>query len=314
MNLSSQEFNNRTEVSSSVTYLVAAIISIAALITNLFCIAFILAKSQLRTPTNAILCSSCASVLLMVLLIFFNTAASISIEKNEIREIINCISGQPCELTCVGIFNIHTCLISLERLYSIVYPFKYQRLATCYNIMILLILCWIIPICSILVPFIVNISVHGSKCSGWYDLEGVSHHIDFILLPIVVFLPLVITFLSYSVIIQRICSLQHKTCLETTANYELCYLSPYKLILLHRKAILQMVLIISIYMIAFIPFYVLYTLMVVSLQPDLVLPTYVATQFCITYMIFHPVLAIAFRSAIKVEFLKMCKNIYCQWK
>ena len=290
-------------------YSLSAYVFIPTILINFIFVTFVLAKSNLRTYSNIILCSSCISALLFGLVIvggaFFNQIKS----KYLWRFLFSCAFGHPTELTCAGIFNAHIAVISLERFYTVVYPFKYQRFATKRNVFMVLFLTWAIPICFIYV-LIVLTSIHqAGHCYGWLTIPELYAVFNYILVPVVLFLPSSITFITYTIILCKIYSIQRKTWSERCNLTVPQPSSTYQLMLQHRKALFQMFLVIGIYAIAFYPFFICYIAFLSTRKLSLLLPTYMTYLLAVIYLGLHPILLIYFNASIKDEVKKFWKNM-----
>lgn len=308
MNSSGSNSSSSITYSNFDRYSVSAYVFIPTILINFIFVAFVLAKSNLRIQSNVIVCSSCVSALVFGLVIV--GSAVVSRMKNRLLRflLLTCVFGHPTELTCAGIFNAHIVVISLERFYTVVYPFKYQRFATKRNVFIVLFLTWTIPICFIYILVILTSIHQAGHCYGWLTIPDLNIVFNYILVPIVLFLPSTITFITYSIILCKIYSIQRKTWSER-CNLTLPQpSSTYQLMLQHRKALFQMFLVIGIYAIAFYPFFICYTAFLVIRSFLFLVLTYITYLFAIIYLGLHPILLIYFNASIKDEVKKCWKN------
>ncbi|RDD37323.1 Trace amine-associated receptor 1 [Trichoplax sp. H2] len=303
--------NNSTSSQFSLfnRYTLSAYVFIPTIIINLAFVIFILSKSQLRVPSNIIICSSCISSLLFGFIIVF-TAIVNQISDRSLRiTLLTCVVGNPTELTCAGIFNAHIAAISLERFFSVVYPFKYQRYANKKSAVITLFFTWAIPICSIYILITLTSLRQVGHCYGWLTISELYFIFNYVLVPAVLFLPSIITFISYSVILCKIYAMQRKTWSETRNLVLSQPSSTYQLMLQHRKALIQMFMVIGIYAIAFYPFFICYTALLSTRRYVFLIPTYITYLFAIIYLGIHPLLIVYFNTLIKDEAKKCWKNL-----
>ena len=291
------------------TYRIGACISSLSLLTNFTIIAIILSKPNLRTVSNAILISSCLSALIFGLIIIL-IALVASYGNEPFRSIVlSCILGSSTELSFLSIFNLHLTSLSLERFFSILYPFKYRRFAIKKVVTIFITCLWLIPICSIYFLALIAGVIHGNTCSGWNEVNEIDLFFSYVVLPFIFLLPPSIIFISYAIIVWKIFTMQRKVSTTLTANPDQGYLPKPKL-LQNWKAILQMFIVLGFYLMAFIPFIICYVILISTSNENVLQPTLISYVLIMSYLMIHPILSVLFIAPIKDEARKHFRRLY----
>ncbi|RDD37318.1 Octopamine receptor beta-2R [Trichoplax sp. H2] len=312
----------------------AAIISPVA-VTNLAVVIMILSKSSLRTVTNIIICSSCVSALLFALMLIIAAIVTSVSTVGVHLFFLRCIYNHAVELTLGGIFSFHITAISLERFFSVIYPFRYQRFANVRNTSVVLVAVWLLPVILIYLPSFIASWIVNQRCFPWP--KHIINVFFYILFPIIIFLPPIVISITYIIMIYKISSITSKswllrtsgrlsasamasngnTILLTTSNplvsnkTETSHHSKSRQrALRNRKPLLQMLLLVGIYSLTLFPFYFLFLLLIeTNDEQKFRVPLYVSYLVTIGYLLVHPILSVVFTSAIKKECLKTWRNV-----
>lgn len=297
-------------------YTMAAVITAPVLITNIGVIWLIACKNHLKTPSNAIIISSCMVCITLAIELISGAIASISINDVKNYKGLLCILNKSTELTLCGILNFHVTAISLERYYSVIFPFRYQQLSDKRNTAVAIILLWIIPFIIIYLPVTVSsIQVNGD-CFNWTEIYSVKAAFYYALFPLILFLPPLITLFAYSSIIYKIYAITRKTFPTTTEAYatnQEPYNLAFQLILSHKKALIQMLVMLGTYATCFFPFFAFYLIYVESRGTQFITATYICYLVAVAYLFSHPILLIFFTASIKDEVKKALKpNFTCR--
>ncbi|RDD39515.1 5-hydroxytryptamine receptor 1E [Trichoplax sp. H2] len=286
----------------------AAIISMPVILTNSALVITICSKRKLRTPSNAIICSSCLACMVLAILLTCNAIASFYEDQIQSTFLL-CLLNNASELTSSAIITFHITTISLERFFSVIYPFKYQRHATQRNTSLLIVALWCTPIFIIFGPVIItSLSLNG-HCKDWSEIEALRIVCYFVLFPIVLFLPPVMTFIAYSAMIYKIFAMTRKIWSQSSFMSNQRQISKYQLMMVHRKALFQMLLLLSIYSLSFFPFFTFYTIYIQSQGQLFRTTTYICYLIAVAYILIHPLLSILFTAPIKEEIRKKFKQL-----
>ncbi|RDD37482.1 Pyroglutamylated RFamide peptide receptor [Trichoplax sp. H2] len=309
-NSCNRSWNGNSEAFGNFIYLPLSVIAMATLIClmNVLMLLLVLASKKLRTLSNAVFCSSCCcGILIAFTLMAISLTGNFALEPLKTK-ILGCALDSPTQVTLVCIFNTHISLMTCERCYSVIFPFRYRRLATKRNIIVILLLAWIIPICLIYIVAMLSSRIYFQDCTSWAKIVNVKVFITFIASPIIFLFPIAFTLTAYIIIISKIYSLERKVTRINGIDSK-CYSRRTYLMVKNKKAILQMVLLLSIYIICLFPFCIIY----VELVPTTVkygfiskITYYLAT----TYYFIHPLLVAFFTAPIKEEIVKLWQR-YC---
>ncbi|RDD39514.1 hypothetical protein TrispH2_009482 [Trichoplax sp. H2] len=290
---------------TTVQYLLpGVIISLTALLVDFAVIILILANPRVRKISNSIFCSSCFCGLL-------SSVQTIAVVLNLLYEtdyyfndFIECFLDETIELSLFAVFNIHVTLINLQRCLSIIFPFKYQRWATRRNVAIAIILAWIVPIGVIfMLSQFISLVTFGN-CSEWYQVSSANIIVTRILLPITFVLPPLVTIVTYSIIINKVYSFQKKFRSQCNSTPLPQSSSSHQLMFLHRKALIQMALVLGAYSLSLFPLFTVLTILTIS--PNFSLYAASEVTYCIaaTYIFIHPILVVYFTVDLKAEIKK----------
>lgn len=288
---------------------VAAILTAPVIVTNLALVFLICSKEELRTASNAIICSSCFACMTLAILLITNAIVSIYASQLQ-SKLLLCILNRATELAASANITFHITMISVERFYSVVYPFKYQRFATNRNTCLLILGLWSIPVVTIYLPVVVTSLTINGHCQNWYNILTLRIIFHFILFPIVFVLPPVMTFIAYTAIMYKIFAMTKKIWSQWSCNSNCRRISRYQLMMAHRKALFQMLLLLSIYSISFFPFFTFYTIYTQSKNQQITTGTYISYLIAVTYILIHPLLSILFTAPIKEELRLKCKQLF----
>lgn len=290
--------------------LVSVVITSSSFIINICILLFIVSQRQLRTVSNAIFCSTCisgaitASIVTSADLLFKHYLMFVS------RNVTLCAIMPALELTSFCIFNLNVTLMSFERCYFVVYPFKYRRLATLKNFTILITLSWLLPIFISALLFLSKIAIWDGSCYVWiYSVYG-SPIFKLFLLPVTIFAPPSVMLITYCFIIWKIYSMQRQIWSETDYGINHQNSSKFILILQHKKAIYQMFILLTSYSFCFFPYFILICLLQNSWNDIKSMEAMDITfNLLLIYLSVYPILAINFNNLIKNEFKKIMKQV-----
>ncbi|EDV20895.1 uncharacterized protein TRIADDRAFT_60563 [Trichoplax adhaerens] len=218
--------------------------------------------------------------------------------------LLQCVLSIPLRTTMFCIFTLHVTMLSLERFYSVIYPFKYRRFVNKKNATIVLFLTWAVPLFFVvlLIEFISYLQF--GYCFPWSNMGIFALVLVYILPPLTFFLPPLVTFFVYLKILRQIDALERKIWSVSCQKEETCRWTSYRHMLRHRKVLFQMFTILAVYSLAFIPCIVVYLVYFTHYDTSLLLPILITYLMATSYLFIHPVLAIIFTAAIKSEFKK----------
>ncbi|RDD39968.1 Pyroglutamylated RFamide peptide receptor [Trichoplax sp. H2] len=302
-------------------------------ITNLAMVLLILWKRKLRTTTNAIICSSCITSIIFSMTLILNAAIVAIVPKQLGNFFLTSVINPTLELTIGAIFNFHITIISVERFYSVIHPFHYRRHANSRNTIIVLIVVWLLPIIIVYIPLHL-MQVEHKLCPQRFYNENVNFF--YIMISFIFFLPPLVIAITYIIIIIKVFSMKdetwasHTVGMITLATAHAVALSSnninmqqrssrlskirhrnnnnQQMTFRHKKALLQMLLLIGIYSIALFPFYIVILLYLQTFDDNFLTATYITYLVAITYLLIHPILSAIFISSIKEE----CRRIWCR--
>ncbi|RDD39950.1 hypothetical protein TrispH2_008803 [Trichoplax sp. H2] len=282
--------------SSSITFI--------AITTNIFVVVLILSQRHLRTSCNALICSSCISASMAAMTEVLAGSVSNFVVNPIKTTLLQCVLSIPLRTTMFCIFTLHVTMLSLERFYSVIYPFKYRRFVNKKNATIVLFLTWAVPLFFVvlLIEFISYLQF--GYCFPWSNMGIFALVLVYILPPLTFFLPPLVTFFVYLKILRQIDALERKIWSVSCQKEETCRWTSYRHMLRHRKVLFQMFTILAVYSVAFIPCIVVYLVYFTHYDTSLLLPILITYLMATSYLFIHPVLAIIFTAAIKSEFKK----------
>lgn len=306
-------------------------------ITNLSLVLLISLTRNLRTTTNIIICSSCISSTLFSFMILLNALVMAVASKEFGRYFSISVVNPLFELTVGAIFNFHITVISLERFYSVLLPFHYRRHATFGITTLALVAVWILPILMIYIPLYLK-QLEYSNCLDRFYSDNI--RLLYIILSAVFFLPLLALSITYIIIMIKVWSMnrnenrafrtagmialapapamalsnsnlnlrQHSH--SRRQNYGQQREMQRQRLFRHKKALLQMLLLIGIYSVSLFPFYIVILLYLQDFEKNVIPAVYITYLIAITYLFFHPILSAIFTFSIKEE----CKKLYNRLK
>lgn len=245
MSTPQQEANSTNATSIDVPQVVAfACIGTITIATNLFLLIVLVSKRHLRTASNTLLVSTLIVGILFALLYLIPRWA---IPYTSQLPII-CALLPPIGQAFFININLHVCSISLERYICISNPFLYDRIGKRKNFIILIIFLWVISIMSQFIPLFTFKPIRP-VCYYWADNLAAQRNFLVSTFVILFFIPLTVIVISYCRIyvivnfhvaqFQQIVKQLHNTEEKLTKD---------------RKAIKQIVAMISVFVISFLPF------------------------------------------------------------
>ena len=288
-------------------------ISTLAVLANACIIILILTRPHLRLPSNVILCSSCISALLTAFVDVIATLISSYVDNVQIKQaLLCCIFSVPLRTATFCIFTLHISLLSLERFYSVFYPFKYCRLTNKRNLALILSLSWSIPILLIVITVQLISFIQFGHCFNWKLMEAIAIFLIYIALPTTFFIPPLITFFVYLKLLRQIDVLHRKIWSESCQKEDVCRWTNYRHILRHRKVLLQMFTVLTLYSLAFIPLMIIYLIYITYQDKSFLLPFAITYLMAVGYLLIHPILAVIFTATIKKECRKKLSKCFRQ--
>lgn len=299
---------------TAVSYIPASIcVSLMAVLANTCIIMLILTRPHLRLSSNTILCSSCISALLTAIIDMIATLISGCVDNPQIKQpLLDCVFSIPLRTATFCIFTLHITLLSLERFYSVIYPFKYCRLTNKRNLAIILFLTWSIPFLVIAIFVQLISSIQFGHCFIVGSMERFTIFLIYVAPPITFFIPPLITFFVYFKLLRQIDALQRKIWSESCQKEEMCRWTNYRHMLRHRKVLFQMFTVLTVYSIAFIPFMIIYLIYITRQDISFLLPFTITYLMAVGYLFVHPILAVIFTASIKNECRKKLRTCFCQ--
>ena len=284
---------------------VSVVITCSSFIINICILLLIVTQRQSRKVSNAIFCSTCICGAITASIV---TTANFVFKYT--RDIVNesvslCFIMSALELTSFCIFNLHVTLMSFERCYFVVYPFKYHRLATKKNFTILITLSWLLPIFISALLFLSKIIAWDGNCYTWIRLLYTSPIFKLFLLPVIFFAPPFVMLFTYCFIIWKIYLMQRQIWFETDYGLNHQNSSKFVFILQHKKAIYQMFILLTSYSLCFFPFFILICVLQNSWKDTKAkFAVDIAFNILLLYLSLYPMLAINFNNLLKKEIKK----------
>ncbi|RDD37485.1 Octopamine receptor beta-1R [Trichoplax sp. H2] len=282
---------------------IAALVCLA----NLVVLLLVLTQKKLRILSNAVLCSSCCGGIIIGLSVLLISFITNFVAEPRQSIILSCTFDIPFQTAIFCIFSMHTALMACERCFSIIYPFKYQRLATKRNFFIILLIAWIIPIGLIYILPLVSSQIYNGNCTGWVYMTSLYTFVGYIMPSLVAAIPIIFTLAGYIIILTKIYSIQRKVFHRISSVDMNPYPKSVKLMLKNKKAIFQMILFLSIYIAFVLPFFLFHT-EIVPYTVEYYYDGYGITYYVvIAYFFIYPMLVVFFTASVKEEITKVCK-------
>lgn len=141
--------------------------------------------------------------------------------------------------------NFHMCILSLERYFSVVYPFYYKYIITRRNIIIILLISWLFSVVVGFIPYMIFFNLNNQICtarSNDQQAEIIYYYIVFIIL---FYIPLIVIIATYARIVWIVRTMnndQRKTSYMVIAEKK------------NKKALLQVSIIVGIFCLCWTPY------------------------------------------------------------
>ena len=303
MSTPQQEANLTNVTNIDVPQVVAfACIGTITVITNLFLLFVLVSKRHLRTASNTLLISTLIVGILFALLYLIPRWAIPYTGQLPIL----CALLPPIGQAFFININLHVCSISLERYICISNPFLYDRIGKRKNFIILIIFLWLISIISQVIPLFTFKPIR-SVCYYWADDLVAQRYFLVATFVILFFIPLTIIVVSYCriYVIVNFHVAQFQQIVKQLNNNQ-------EKLTKDRKAIKQIVAMISVFVISFLPFVIEFLIWqdkeFEGTPADLI--TLRVTQFlAFSYPAISPLLCCWFKANLRREVkrsLKLC--------
>ncbi|EDV21184.1 uncharacterized protein TRIADDRAFT_60138 [Trichoplax adhaerens] len=240
-----QEANSTNVTKIDVPQVAAfACIGTITVATNSFLLIVLVSKRHLRTASNTLLVSTLIVGILFALLYLIPRWAIPYTGQLPILCALLPSIGQAFFIN----INLHVCSISLERYICIANPFLYDRIGKRRNFIILIILLWVTSTISQFIPLFTFKPIK-STCYYWADDLVAQRYFLIATFVILFFVPLTIIVVSYCriyVIVNLHVAQFQQIVKQLNSNKEK--------LTKDRKAIKQIVAMISVFIISFLPF------------------------------------------------------------
>lgn len=279
-------------------YLAIVILSIIGIAANAVVIILIFSKSSIISSNMAITCSCCCAAICFATVRAADSLLS-SLAASQLKWFLqNCVFDNITQLTFESIYNIHIAILSLEKFYLVVYPFKHQRMATKANTIKLLLVVWFVPCVSLM--FTVKIAVYASCrcCLPWFFFPTLKNVIFNGILPILFVLPPLITMLVYAIILYKLHQSRYTLIHPSSIQ---CQNGQYIKFSRNKKALIQASVIVTFYIITFLPIFIIIYNMNRNNFKLFVTPFLISNIMITLFVCLHPVLIIYFNVLLKSE-------------
>ncbi|EDV20110.1 uncharacterized protein TRIADDRAFT_61508 [Trichoplax adhaerens] len=226
---------------------------------NSILLVFIALQKRLRTISNCILISMSLDAILIAVLYLVPRQV---LEASTLKK-----SPLFCNLSLTfGIsffinLNFHMCILSLERYFSVVYPFRYKSLITQRNVIIVLLISWAFSTLAGFIPFMIFFNLSNQVCTNRSNdelAETIYYYIVFIIL---FYIPLIIIIATYTRIVWIVRTM-NRNHLRTKNSI----ITEKK----NKKALLQVSIIVGIFCLCWIPYTTYYLILRLDMNDFLI--------------------------------------------
>ena len=282
----------------NITWLMIGLLSLAS---NSIVTCIILSCRKLRNYNNALLCSmlisSCAISILYIL------PGRAFVESTFLCSIIPSVAY--ASITCYG---LHLCATCLDKMISILSPFRHRNLLTARNITATIICLWITPYLLCAIPFLTyrpyssQYCIYDNYTQEDYDRDTIFHTVFFTSM---IFIPIGSTIMLYVVAFVKVNGKKRKKLTNTFIGQNIKGFNADK----NWKIARQMILMLGLFMICWLPLFVSFVAMRYSDTIVLYILLDIFHYMAFGYHIFNPIFIAYFHIRIRRQIKHLCSII-----
>lgn len=280
------------------------LIGLLSLASNSFVVSIILSCRKLRNCPNAILCSmllsSCA------ISVFYVLPGQAFIQW-RVTSIFLCSTIPSIAYASITCYGLHVCASCLDKVISILTPFRHRNLLTARNITILIICLWVIPYFLCAIPFL-TYRPYSSKYCIYQNYTPIDRNRDVIFhtvfLTFMTFVPVAGTIILYVVAFIKVNSKKRRRITNASISQNTQRSNTEK----NWKIARQMALILGFFLICWLPLFII--LILERYITVLRILTSIFRYIAFSYHVFNPILIAYFHTGIRRQ-IKHLWNTMC---
>ncbi|RDD42859.1 Beta-2 adrenergic receptor [Trichoplax sp. H2] len=275
------------------------VIAMLILVTNLFVLSIILIRKNLRNPSNAILCSMFICGCTIPIVYIFPGRV---FEEWRFQSIFLCSTSPSFAFASITCYNLHICGICLDKMMSILTPFRHRILSNTRNIAILIAAFWIIPYVTGFIPLYTyrpyssQFCVYDNRSHQIIQNDQIFQTIFFVTL---IFIPMLTTIMLYSVALVKINRKSGSKILADAINQTVQKSNLSR----NLKVLRQLFFVLGLFAICWLPFFILFVVQQYYFNETTRLVYSVFRYLALTYPIINPALVSFFTSSIRDEIM-----------
>ncbi|EDV26767.1 Histamine H2 receptor [Trichoplax sp. H2] len=277
------------------------------IIVNAILLGIICFNRKLWNFSNTVVISMCATGILWSLLYILPRWAFVNYTS---QNWLFCSILPQIGIFFITILNLHLVLISLDKLFAILYPFKYIKFATINASLVGIILIWLIPAFVAVLPFITFRQLSPPDCKR--SVSNSTTEIDYLIavFSLLFFVPLACMLLCYTYVFHIANQQLNKLHMEAKISHS-CRIKVRNV-----KAARRLSIIVAVFTVMWLPYVI--TFFVYSVAGDKTaisqntIPVF--RYFAFFYPIFNPILYGFFNNNIRTAFvtsriIALCRRI-----
>ena len=268
------------------------LIGILTLASNFFVAYIILYCQRLRNCANAILCSmlisGCAISVLYIL-------PGEAFDQWSVTSTFLCSTVPAPAYATISCYGFHLYISCLEKVISILAPFRHRNVLTARNIAITIICLWTIPYLLYAIPIFYS----SQNC---FDSENITHvdlYLDDILHTVfftfMTFVPIAGTATLYVVVFIKVNDKKRRTII----NASICQTIPRSNIVQNWKIARQMIVMLGLFMISWLPICISFIIVSYTLYTPPIVLLDLFHYMALSYHILNPLLVAYFHNGIR---------------
>lgn len=273
------------------------IISILTLATNLS-VLLILCRRNLRILSNAVLCSMFICGCAFALLYLFPGRAMIiwRVSSNFVCNVIP-LSGVAFT-TC---YNLHLCAICIDKIISIISPFRHRELSSRKNVIIIISIIWIIPFLSSFIP-LATYMPYLQKCGlsqsrDYLIVQRTFYAVHFV---VMIIIPIIFTILLYIVAFIKV-NRRHRIKISTISHTHYHQARQVSMAGRNLKILLQMLVMLGFFAFCWLPYFIAYAATSFSVPVEIWQLLMHLNYLALSYPAANPILFAYYTNSIRDE-------------